>query len=590
MKKEKTVNPVFYLFSMCWKYSEGSRKTVVLYWCMFIVAGIIDLTVSPLAFAKVIQVFQDEGITEANMWKYHVLFFLMILGPLAVWAIHGPARVIERNNAFKVKVNYRKFLMRGTLQLPLSWHKNHHSGSTMDVIEKAVRALNEFSDMGFDVIYLLVKLAGSVLVLTYFFPVASVIALVMLVLTYLAIQKFDLKLMVQQKKLSSQENEVSQCLVDALGNAVTVITLRVEESFYNTIVQKSEEPFALFNQYNRTNELKWFIMSMLCASTVTAVLGLFVQKHVGFSAAELGSQLFILYAYLKELTGIFNKIGFSYGKYVTQQAQMHNAEKLSVHFRKKQVFDHVLPKKWEVLEIRNLAFSYSESSSHLSKIHNLRIRHGTNTVVIGETGSGKSTFLSLIRQLENATSVDLSVDGCPVSEGFAGIEQGIALMPQKPEIFDDTVRRNITLGLNYTEGAIWEAIRIACFEGVILKLPDGLETRLGEDGMTLSGGEQQRLALARGILALTGKDIILLDEPTSSLDKATELKVYHGIIEHCRGKTLICCTHNINLLPLFDTVLVFDKGELVGNGTKAHLTETCPAFRRLLGQPEVIMA
>ena len=213
----------------------------------------------------------------------------------------------------------------------------------------------------------------------------------------------------------------------------------------------------------------------------------------------------------------------------------------------------------------------------------MSIRHGQKIAIVGQSGSGKSTFLSIIRDLHQPQSLQLSIDGIIIDDGFAGIAQGIALIPQKPEIFASTIMENITLGVNYSDEMIDDALEMSCFKCTVMSLKDGLQTRLGEDGLNLSGGQQQRLALARGLLACDGKDIILVDEPTSSLDAQTARSVFKSLIDRFYDKTVICIVHDLHMLELFDTVFVFAEGKLVGNGNHVDLLNNCPSYMELYG-------
>lgn len=189
-----------------------------------------------------------------------------------------------------------------------------------------------------------------------------------------------------------------------------------------------------------------------------------------------------------------------------------------------------------------------------------------------------------MRDLYHPKTLELSVDGRPIQDGFGGISRAISLVPQNPEIFATTIMENITLGAEYEHDFVRHFTDIACFTDVAEKLPHGLETSIKEKGVNLSGGQQQRLALSRGLLACHDKDIILLDEPTSSLDTATEMRVYQNIFGAFKGKTIISTIHRLHLLPLFDKIYFFDQGRIAGKGTLQELLSTNAQFQDLWQQ------
>jgi ABC-type multidrug transport system fused ATPase/permease subunit len=127
-------NALLYLFGSTWKYSVGNRKNVVWYWVMFIIAESVDTIFSPLIWAKMIQVVTVQGINATSMKTLYVCLGLLLSRTLVSWSFHGPARCIERNNAFKVRANHWRYLLKGVITLPLEWHVEHHTGDTIDKV------------------------------------------------------------------------------------------------------------------------------------------------------------------------------------------------------------------------------------------------------------------------------------------------------------------------------------------------------------------------------------------------------------------------------------------------------------------------
>ena len=209
------------------------------------------------------------------------------------------------------------------------------------------------------------------------------------------------------------------------------------------------------------------------------------------------------------------------------------------------------------------------------------ILHGERIAFVGLTGSGKTTLLKIIRDLYPPKSGKLLVDGVEVVDGFEGISRAISLVPQDPELMASTILHNITMGAEHDIEVVHRFTDMACFTSVIADLPKGLQSSIKEKGVNLSGGQAQRLALARGLLASYDKDIVLLDEPTSSLDFATEMEVYGNIFRGLAGSTIISSIHRLHLLPMFDRIYMFEKGRIVGSGTLHELIRSCPQFADL---------
>ncbi|MFS6706504.1 ATP-binding cassette domain-containing protein, partial [Staphylococcus aureus] len=140
-------------------------------------------------------------------------------------------------------------------------------------------------------------------------------------------------------------------------------------------------------------------------------------------------------------------------------------------------------------------------------------------------------------------------DGQLLPHGMKHLARHVTLIPQEPEIFENTIEYNVTLDTEQSTAEIMEDIRIARFANVLERLPRGLETNIAEKGVNLSGGEKQRLALARGIFAAKSSDIILMDEPTSSVDPGNERQIYEELFRHFSDRCILSSIHKLHLLP-----------------------------------------
>jgi ABC-type multidrug transport system fused ATPase/permease subunit len=162
----------------------------------------------------------------------------------------------------------------------------------------------------------------------------------------------------------------------------------------------------------------------------------------------------------------------------------------------------------------------------------------------------------------------------------------VTLFPQEPEIFENTIAYNVTLGLPFTDEAIMKVCSGAQFNEVLKTLPDGLKTDIREKGVNLSGGQKQRLALARGILAAEESDLILLDEPTSSIDPVTEARIYENLFSEFSNKVIISSIHRLHLLAHFDYIYILDAGKIIDEGSFEDLLQRSARFRTMWEQAE----
>lgn len=581
--KEEERNPFFYLFSKTWLYSLGNRKNIVLYWILFIIGNAFLMIFHPLVLAKVMDTLQKEGITRNNITFLCELLLATLALDLFFWIFHGPARVIERVNGFKAKANYRKHLLKGVMTLPLEWHCDHHSGDTIDKVEKGTVALYAFSVDSFEIIAAVVQLIVCYVMLTYFSWSAAVIVSLMIALTVWIITRFDRILIKEYKELNHAENNISESVYDSISNITTVIILRVERLIFEAIGKKIDSPLGLFRKNNIRNETKWFLTNMCCSITTIIVLATYFFQNINSAQGILIGNVYLLFRYLDKISELFFRFCGMYGDILVRKTKIMNSEELTSDFKEENFTNHVLPDDWESIQIKGLNFSYQNGGKvdlHLEDI-SMGIRRGERIAFIGASGSGKTTLLKVIRNLYSPREVILEVDGQAVPQGFDGISRAIALIPQDPEIFATTIRENITLGAEYSPEKVKKFTDMACFTDVIEELPKGLESSINEKGVNLSGGQKQRLALARGLLACDDKSLVLLDESTSSVDIITEIAIYQNILREFQGKSIISSMHRLHLLPLFDHIYMFDKGGIVAHGSLEELLTSNSQFQEL---------
>jgi len=579
-------NPLVYLFRTTWKYSEGNHRQVYLYWMLFVLGNISTLLIEPFLTANMINIIQVEGITKASINSLLLLLGISVLATVLFWSCHAPARVIELANAFKARVNYRQYLIKGVMNMPLEWHVEHHTGQTIDRIEKGTTGIYNFAEDTFLIIYAVVELAISLTMLAYFSHSAGIIVIGMLFISIWITMRFDNVLIERYKELSRAENKIAERVIDSISNISTLITLRVERIVFKSIMHMVQKPYDLDLRTNTLSEIKWGLTGLCCRLTTALVLGFYFWDQAHLGTGVLIGSVFLLISYLRRIEETFFRFTGMYGDIIKRRARVNNAEDLSKDFSPNGMVNHVLPDNWRELQVRNLSFSYkseSERDPHIDDI-SFTIKRGKRIALVGQSGSGKTTLLKLIRDLYHPQNGQISVDDVIIPNGFNGISQAVTLVPQDPEILSATIETNITLGAEYDLKTIHRFTDMACFTDVISDLPKGLESTTKEKGVNLSGGQKQRLALARGLLACLDKEIILLDEPTSSLDSKTEREVYRNIFNGFVGATIVSSIHRLHLLPLFDEVWMFKDGKIIAQGTLRDLIDNCSDFQVLWDQ------
>ncbi|UNO41919.1 ABC transporter ATP-binding protein [Streptomyces sp. MST-110588] len=216
----------------------------------------------------------------------------------------------------------------------------------------------------------------------------------------------------------------------------------------------------------------------------------------------------------------------------------------------------------------------------------LRIEPGETVAVVGTSGSGKSTVSLLLPRFYDVSAGRVLVGGHDVRDlTLHSLRAAIGLVPESSFLFSDSIRDNIAYGVpEATDEQVYAAARAAQADGFIRELPDGYDTKVGEQGLTLSGGQRQRIALARAIL--TDPRVLILDDATSAVDARVEHEIHEALRGVMAGRTTLLIAHRASTLALADRVAVLDGGRLVDIGTREELEERCELYRRLLTDPE----
>tara|TARA_B110000238_G_scaffold193940_1_gene231119 strand:- start:388 stop:1875 length:1488 start_codon:yes stop_codon:yes gene_type:complete len=250
--------------------------------------------------------------------------------------------------------------------------------------------------------------------------------------------------------------------------------------------------------------------------------------------------------------------------------------------RKNKIDDHKDAKEIKITEgnikFKNVSFKY-ESEMEILKSINIDISGGKMTSLVGHSGAGKSTILNLIPRFYDCNEGDIEIDGQSIYlSKIYSLRKSISLVSQDTTLFDDTIKNNIAYAnLEASQKEIEEAAKYSYAREFIEKLPKGYDTIIGENGIRLSGGEKQRLSIARAILKKSS--IILLDEATSSLDAETESKIQEAISFLTKNKTTIVIAHRLSTILNSDKIYVIDQGKIAGQGSHEELLQSSSAYK-----------
>lgn len=286
-----------------------------------------------------------------------------------------------------------------------------------------------------------------------------------------------------------------------------------------------------------------------------------------------------LYMYLWKLSGIFGSFGQLYWNMMMNKANIENAHEIE-YSKDFNMDDKKKLKKLTSIEFQNVWFSYNKQKNIFSAL-NLKIQSWEKIALIGYSGSWKTTLLKVIHGLYNIDSGKIILNQTDTINDISKIDLNTILVPQEPELFVASIKQNITFGLSYTNAQIKKYTDMACFSEVINSLKNWLQSTINEKWVNLSWWQKQRLALARALLFAQKKDVVLLDESTSSVDLINELQIYKNILQNFKNKTIIASIHKMNLLKFFDRIIIIDSWKIIDDGSFEYLLKNNKKFANM---------
>lgn len=586
-------NPVVNLLRVMWLNARGKRGWMVAYMLFASLAIVVDLS-RPLIIAELmnaVQFLRGEELIE------RATFLLALFVGLGVlfWLLHGPSRFVETVMAYVIKSRHQSKLFRKITELPTKWHRDNHSGELIDQNAKGAQALGEFSESSFEVIHVVTMFIGATVMLTYVMPVAGIAVIISVILAMTVVLLFDRVLIGRYEALNKRFNEVAAAIQDYLTNVSTVKSLRLEERVSEEVAERMDRVLPVVAKTSLWNESKWFSASLMVNLTRAAIILTYIVVMVrSGKVIEVGT-MYALVEYLNKVADAFFQFTWKYGDIVVKNTRVtatnHIEEAHEGDVRAQ--LGVGLPANWQTITIEHLHYAHhdgvlGEGPPAGVRDISLTLERGRSYALVGESGSGKSTVLSLIRGMHEPDRCEVTCDGKSLPHGMTHVAHHSTLIPQEPEIFSDTIWFNITMDVEATREEVDRAVKLALFEQKLASFPKRYDTSIAEKGVNLSGGEKQRLALARGLFfaADTGSDFILMDEPTSSLDERREYLIYQGLLKNFADRCVMSAIHKLQILPLFDQVLVFAGGRLVEQGTYEELMRSGSELRRLHAEAE----
>ena len=536
----------------------------------YVIGGITDRVLLP-AF--------DEGATTTAALTLAALAILVV-AVLKIVGIIG-RRLFAGMMAYRLQADYRRRVTGQYLRLPLSWHQRHPTGQLLSNANSDVESAWFFVQPLPFACGALVMVAITSVALVLTDPLLAVVGLVVFPLVFVMNAVYSQVMSPRMARAQHLRGEVSAIAHESFDAALVVKTLGREASETSRFAVKADELRDGLIAVGRVRGLFDPMMEALPNLGTLAVLLIGAQR-VAAGAADAGDLVSI--AYLFTLLALpIRAIGWVLADLPRAMAGFDRVTPVLEATGEIPHGPDAAPSgdQGAVLALTDVAFRYGGATRPTLDGVTFDVAAGRTLAVVGPTGAGKSTLAGLLVRLTDPDSGAVLLDGVDLRTLREGeVSDQVAFVAQTTFLFDDTIRDNVTLGGPFSDEQVHEALRIAAADDFVARLPDGLDTRVGERGASLSGGQRQRLALARAVVRRPR--LLVLDDATSAVDPSVEARILDALRATDRPATVVVVAYRQATIALADEVLWLENGRLVARGTHAELLAQVPGYAQLV--------
>ncbi len=459
-------------------------------------------------------------------------------------------------------------------ELSLRYHITRKTGGLSRIIERGVKGVDFLLRfMLFSIGPLILELSMVSVIFALVFGWQYAVVVLVTIGLYVAftfkVTEWRVKL---RREMNDQDNDANQKAIDSLLNFETV-------KYFNAEAREADRYDNAMRQYETAAVKTGLSLSFLNAGQsfliTTGLVIVMAMSARGVSAGILSVGDFVMVnAYMIQITMPLNFLGTVYRE--IRQALVDMGQMFALLGQPAEVTDKPGAKPLVVsageITFNKVSFAYEPDRQILRDV-SFTLKPGQKIALVGHSGSGKSTIGRLLFRFYDVTEGTIRIDGQDINDVTQGSLHGlIGVVPQDTVLFNDTIRYNIAYGKdNATEAEIVAAAKAARIHDFIAQLPDGYESKVGERGLKLSGGEKQRVGIARTLLK--NPPILILDEATSALDSQTEGSIQESLAEMGQGRSVITIAHRLSTIADADQILVMAEGRIIERGTHDELLQ-----------------
>lgn len=536
----------------------------------------------PIAFASIITFVGAHAAHQSLSPLWWNIAFIAIAAFIQITA-RQTAKIIGNRLTERIALDAQLRTLRHLFLLDLLWHESENSGNKIKRMQRGGESINQLGRMWINsFIEIFVTFVGVMIVLATFDIGLSVAMACFMVVFYVISRLFTKRAAALYYQANVEEEDIQGLTFEAINNIRSVKVLGMASSIEDRIKRAIDALFLVIRRRVFWYQSRDWVMVVYSHSFSLAATG-FIALGVLSGRYELGFLILFIDYFRKiwesidEMTRVI--LDFDVAKYgVYRMMEMLKVPlAIDVDGGKRDV-----PRDWQTIEVRHLTFGYGNSQDVLKDI-SLIIRRGERIGIVGVSGAGKSTlFKLLLKEHENFNGEILIGDVSLRDVRRTSYFKHAAVVLQDTEVFNFTLKDNIALANpdeSDNRSLLEQAVSVAHVTDFVERLPDGLETLIGEKGVKLSGGEKQRVGIARAVFKQP--EILFLDEATSHLDTESEEKIRDSLHHFFQNVTAVVIAHRLSTIKEMDRILVLENGTIVEEGSFEELLAKRGRFSEL---------
>jgi ATP-binding cassette, subfamily B, bacterial len=532
----------------------------------------------PVVIARMITIISDTGkYTVADLWMVGIIFFVIIIQNIPMHTLY--VRVFS-GALNTMQLQLRSSIVRRLQELSISFHDSYQSGKLQTKVLRDVETLEILSRNTMNSVFpavLTILVAFSLTVVKQ--PLIAAFYIVSVPISSSLVFLFSKKMTARNREYRTEIESLSASVVEMIemipitrAHGVEDLELSKMDSRLENVKKKGIRLEVLGAWFGASSWTSFQVIMLVCLM-FTSILAFHKMISVGdvvlyqsYFAMIVGAVNLILNSY-PDLARGFESISSIAEILESPDIEQNEGKKIVTSVQGHFVFDHA-------------GFSYDKSEHPAIDDLSLEVQPGESIAVVGESGSGKSTLMSLIIGFRRPTNGRILLDGTDMQElDLRHYRRFLAVVPQTTLLFSGSVRENIVYGVKgVSDKRVWDALEMANAREFISKLPQQLDTPLGEHGARLSGGQRQRIAIARALIR--DPKVIVLDEATSSLDVMSEALIQEAIQRLIKGRTTFIVAHRLSTIRNANRIIVMKHGKCLESGTHDQLMSAKGEFYR----------